>query len=828
MQPQQPYQSPMQPVFKPRKSRLQTIIFTLLVLFGVVLLLSVAAWIFLATKQSSDTGRVSPAAAQILEPEDAAPTESKIDSDLGMKLTYNNKELAGFALHETITYSGSDLTVNRPYSVVRVRPIETSQATRSEIAPGSPELRVTSSVDKEYWQQFSDKPDYKDLSKIDRVVKQTSDQRTTNKSVTTSDASVQRIGQTEYRKISYTETNEEFGLTTTVREDCYVTVSHDRPYVACINNIRASNFAVVPQLEKVITTLEYTKPDETTLVDSSVEAANADQAMLDAAKDEDVSARDQTRDEPQAGPAAKSSQSTKAATTSSLQKSSDLRTFLQAAPSTVRVGVIYCANIQLKQTDGRSGPMLTGACVNRGTSGFFISREGLVSTAASTVHVQPQEAIRSYIVDAPSVDTMHSRLDRILTYLVESRSLMESDADAIRAGIETRDQNIVDKVNTLAQIISPENITISQESYRYALELSDTPIVINTKSDGGLEFAYSDRVIEAELVAKKLSPALTTEQIQKGDFLEHDIALLQAKKAGTYPALRLATSSTVGNNALISFMGMPQYAVGTLENSQMRSTALLRQGQVAEVFNGAGAQRLLSVKSTSHAGLAGGPALDQVGHVIGVATYANANCPGSKCFGSTIIRDLVDMRALIKDRNLNVQSSSPVSETWNRAVEAMIQGNYRVAHGLFERSALLYPANYLATPYANYAKSQIGTASDTSSFNAWLKIAQIIAVISAITLILLVIIRLALRLFARPQPQSQYGQLANGNYIDATQWHHPGSPPQSEAWRNPNPYQPVQPSQLDQPWQQPPQPTYQQPTTQQWEEARPPKPPTNR
>lgn len=819
----------MQPVFKPRKSKLQTVIFAFLILFGVLLLFSVVAWIFLATKQSSDTGKVSPAAARILEPEDAMPTESVIASTLGMKVTYNNKELAGFALNDTVTYSGSDLNGSRPYSVVRVRPIETSQATRSEIAPGSPELRITSSVDKEYWQQFSDKPDYKDLSKIDQIVKQTSDQRKANKNVTASDASVQRIGKTEYRKISYTEKNEEFGLTTAVREDCYVTISHDRPYVACINNIRASNFAVVPQLEKAMTTLEYTKPDEAVLVDSKAEAAITDQAMLDATEDEDVSARDQARDELQSAATPHSTEPALAANASSLQKTSDLRTFLQAAPATVRVGVIYCANIQLKQTDGRSGPMLTGACVNRGSSGFFISREGIVSTAASTVHVQPQEAIRSYIVDAPSIEKMYSRLDRILTYLVESRSLMESDADAIRAGVEARDQNIVDKVNALAQVISPENITISQESYRYALQLSDTPIVVNAKSDGGLEFAYSDRVIEAELVAKKLSPMLTAVQIQKGDFLEHDTALLRVKNTGTYPALRLATSSTVGGSALVSFMGLPQYAVGTLENAQMRSTALLRQGQIGEVFNGAGAQRVLSVKSTSHAGLMGGPALDQGGHVVGVATYANANCPGSKCFGGTVIRDLVDTRALLKDRNLNVQPSSPVSETWNRAVEAMIQGNYTAAHALFERSAALYPANYLATPYANYAKSQIGTARDTSHYNSWLKVAQVTAVISGIILILLVIIRLALRLFARPQPQSQYGQLANGNYIDATQWQQSNNLAQPGTWRGSNPYQPVQPPQLDQPWQQQSsQSSYQQPTTQQWNDGRPPEPPTNR
>lgn len=791
MQPQQPYQSPMQPAPAPKKNLMQTILFALLVMAGVTLLISAAAWIYLSTKQSSDTGKAVEGAAQVLEPTDAAPVTATIASDLGMQVSYNARELAGFGFAENVTYSSNDLAENRAYSVMRIRPVETSQATRSEISPGSPELRITSSLDKEYWQQLEGKEEYKDLSKIDQVVKQTSDQRKTDRHISASDASVVRAGEVEYRKVSYTNKNESLGVTTIQREDCYMTVQNDRPYVACINNIRSSNFAVVPQLENVLATLRYSAPKAEALIAEKSQATQADAAMLSDAADEDVSGRSEAVDaSSDKGDEAQSQKKiVDKERPSYLTSSQDLRTFLKAAPATVRVGMIYCADINLSLPTGGAGAQLTGACVDRGASGFFISHDGLLSTSASVVQVRPQDAVRSYIIDAPSTDQMYSRLDRVLGYLVEARNIMQSDADAIRDGVQERNQDAIDKVSALAGLISPENITISQEKYKYALQLSNKPIVVSTLGNGQLDFAYSDQVIEAELVAQKLSTDKTREQIQKGEFLADDTALLKAKKQGTYPALPFASTSNVGSGTNVNIIGMPLYAVGSLEAAQLRATPMLRQGKADEVFNGAGSQRHLSIKTSSHAGLIGAPALNESAQVIAVASYGNLNCPTGKCFGGTILRDVVDIRNLLRDRNITLSPSSPINETWNMAVNEMIKGDYRGAYELFNKSTKLYPANYLATPYANFVKDKVGSPSDTSGFNSWMKVAQMVAIGSVITLVLLGIARLAMKLFTRPQPQTQYGQLSGGQYIDPAQWQRQGAVqpsgiPQQQSWNS--------------------------------------------
>jgi hypothetical protein len=791
----------MQPIVPDKKNTLQTIIFSLLIACGVVLIGAVGAWIFLSTKQSSDDGKAQEGVVNILLPESNAPQSMQIKSDLGMQLTYDAREQAGFAFYDNVTYSSSDLSEKRPYSVVRIRPLETSQATRNEITPTSPELRVTTSLDKEYWTQLQASQVYKDLSKIDQVVKQANEQRKTSKQVTASDASVLKVGDVEYRKVSYTEKNETLGVTSVKREDCYMAVQHDRPYVACIDNIRAGNFASVSQLEQVLETLSYSKPNETAFIAQKEEAKKADQTMLDGNTDEEVSA---SESDPIVGSMHKKSTSDNSMMTSGkmLNSSRDVRNFLKAAPSTVRVGVIYCADIQLSLPDGGVGPLLTGACVDRAATGFFISRDGLLSTAASTVDVRASDAISSYITNAPTAEQARSRLTRVLDYLVDARTLMQSDAEGILAGVEEGDQDVIEKVSGLAQLISSENITISQESYKYALGIADAPIVVAAKGDGSLDFVYSDTVHEAKLVAKNHSSEVSKAQIQKGTFLEQDIALLRPTKEGEHPALALASSSTVSKGSTLSFLGLPNYAIGSLQAGQMRSQPMLRQGEAGEVFTGAGSQKLLSINTPSHAGLQGAPVLDETAHVVGQASYANAHCPEGKCFGSTLARDFVDLRALLKDRNIVLSPSSSLSEAWTLAIDEMTKGNYLSAQHLFERVASLYPPNYLAPQLANYSKSQLGSVRDTSTINSWMKIAQVVSIAAGVILLLLVIVRLGMKVFTRPHTQTQYGQISGGQYIDPTQWQpqtlaNPTSAPQPQQW-NSGPY--AQPPAASQSW----------------------------
>lgn len=798
---------PMQPSAKPKKKPTAAgILLTAMIIAGVVLVVALVAWLVLSFRTSSDTGQTLAGAAAVIET--APPSVETIESSLGVSVPFNTREHSGFAYADEVTYTAGDVGETRPYSVIRVRPVETNQASRSEITMASPELRITTSLDQKYWEQFEGKRGYEDLSQIDTLVQENVSQRESDRWVEASDVETRTIGDIEYKKVVFTSENEAHGITSVRREDCYMTVQHDRPYVACINNIRSGNFSVLPQLETVLEQVSYQQPDEDELIEDirSIEAAN--RAMYSGEDDDEVAATDGTsgasddedfveveevtdeEDAPQeAAPAQRSAQ-----IPPYLEDSADFYAYSRAAPSVVRVGMIYCADIRLTLATGGEGPLLTGACVEQAGTGFFVSSNGLIATSASVTDVKPQDAITSYIINAPGSGEMYQRLDRVLEYMVDSRILMQTDADAIVAGVQERNQDVVEKVASLSARIAPEDIAITSENSSYAVQLQDRPMVINERGNGSLEFAYSDNVISAELEGSRYTTNRTQQQVFNGETVADDIALLQVEQNTTYPALPLASDVNIPKGTGVNVIGMPMYAVGSLSSGQLRSVPMLRQGAADEVFTGSNQQRLLSIKTGSHAGLAGAPALNRSGQVIGLATYNNLNCPNLNCFGGTILRDTAEIGNLARSRNISLQPGSVTADTWNRALHELIKGNYKEAADLFNTAGRQYPQNHLAAPFANYATSQIGSASDTSTANMLVRVMQIVALIAGLLLLLLVVARIMLKVFVKPQYKTQYGPAAaaNGSYVDVNQWRSTARPPQQQSAQAP--YQPQTPA----------------------------------
>lgn len=799
----------MQPAVPRKKRSLGDYITWLLIGLGLVLVLSLGGWatIVLMGKTSSDTGKTQAGMAALLEPASTAPSIRTINSELGVQIPYNMRELEGFGFADDVTFSSSDLDEPRAYTVMRVRPVETSEATRSNVSLESPELRVTSSINKGYWDSLSAKNEYKDLSKIDMLVKETVASRKHDKSVEATDTEVKNVGNIDYRKVTFTTKNERYGVPTERREDCYMTVQNDRPYVACINGIRSANFAVLPQLEQVVSAMSYDDLDEKVLVSSAEgdaaknEAKAKDGAMLDSTADAKVAA---SKDKEAAVEANKSDEVDQSKNTPKISPylvdAVNFKAMASAAPATVRVGTVYCSDIKLTlpTTDG-DGPTLTGACSEKAGTGFFVSRSGLVATSASSVQVKPQEAITAYITDAPSSDQAMQRLQRVLDYMVEGRIIMQTDADAIVAGVEERDQEAIAKVNELSYRIAVEDIAVTKESYKYAVQLADKPIVVNRQGDGSATFAYTDTVLEASVDGSVYTAGKTQQEIYEGGSIASDTALLSVKKSANYPVLTLARSGeSVADKSTVNIVGMPMYAVGSLESAQFRGTPLYRGGNVAQTFTADAGQKVRMITTSSHAGFAGAPVVDQQSRVIGMATYGNLNCQDRKCFAGTVIRDISGITEIAKQRNISLQTTSPASEAWNNGVSQLVDGNYREATSLFDSAARLYPQSQFAAQFAAYSKSQYGSATDTSTMNSVVNVLQILSIVTFSLLLLATVIKLALKMFMRPHIETQYGHMAQGEYIDPSQWQH-----QSVGETSAQPaYSPI--SELPQPvqWQQ--------------------------
>lgn len=757
-QPQTPPQPPTQPQSpqpgqtnqpKPKKKRSAKLPLIIgIVITSLLIIGCIVCWIMLDQEKSSDDGTVSTEVAQLLTPERSVPVPVEVSSTLGVKVPFNGYELAGFALADGTAYTGSDLIASRDYSVIRIRPVETSEATRSQLSLALPNLRLTASNDAEYWDKVQADEELAELSKADAVIEQTKTQRLeANDKLDVSDVSRVEMGEVQYSKISFTLKDENFGVTSSVREDCYVTIQNDRPYVACINNIRPSNFSVASQLEQTLSDVTYTSIDQDSLVSG---VSEEDGAALVGGDEEEEEVADEgeqaTADDIEA--AREDEGVSEEVERRYLPKSSqDFARLAKIAPSVARIGTIYCADVKLTYPASQQGVTLTGACSDIAGTGFYVSTEGLLATAASNVSVRPAEAITSYIVNAPSSSLSQERLDRVLNYLVEARYIMESDADGIKTGVQQGDTEAIAKVRVLADRIGTSNITIESESYSHALQLGSSPIVVNANANGSLSFAFSDSVVELEKVATDYDPNRSQTSVFDGSDKSSDLALMKTKREVNRPALSIS-NGTFNAGAKMYAAGLPMYADSNLESGQLSSNPMPRFGEVQNIFDTEGS-KVASVLMASHAGLRGAPAVNESGQVVGVMGHNNLACPESSCVSGSMIESANGIIGLARSKNVALASNSPVVDTWNRAIDAFVIGNYREAIDLFNGVKATDPHNQLVAGFVGYAQEARNGEDDTSNINLILTVVKAALVVLVILLILLVLGLLATKLFQK-------------------------------------------------------------------------------
>ena len=782
------------------------------------------AWFVLEQRASSDDGKVSAEQAALLAPQNSGPHAVAITSTLGVTIPFNGHELAGFGLADGTTYAGGDLREPRAYSVMRIRPVGTSEAVRNQLSLPSPELRVTTSLASEYWQKIQNDNDMKGLAKADILIRQTINQRRKdNDKIAVSDVESRTINKVQYRKVSFTDTNETHNLKTTAREDCYVTVQNDRPYVACIHGIRTSNFAVAGQLEAVLGGIGYQQPQKSAFTAGDITGDE----MLSSKGDAEVSPDDTKKTEQDA---AKTKQQAKTARTNAaassrqameqiaqpVTRTRDFAALAKTMPSVVRFATIYCANIKLNLPNRQTGTTLTGACDDRGGSAFYVSNDGLLATAASNTTIKPRDAITAYITKAENSSQAQSRLRRVLDYMVEAQYITRTDADDITSGVQSGDASKIDKVHALSSKLNPDNITVEKESYAYAVQLGDKPIVINRTGDGAMKFAYSDTVVAAKKRHSALSLDKTQQDIYGGATDIEDVALIALDKSTGQPALPVS-AATVTKDSELLMAGLPQYAGTGVNGGQLSVAPLYRLGKVQSVADGKGSLKIAAVAMPSHNGLTGAPVVNQSGGVVGMGTYNTLQCPDKSCFAGAAIYSANGILSLAKDRNITLNTKSTVRETWSKAVDELIAGNYRAAEGLFQRSQALDRFNIYAPGFAEYAKKMMGSERDTSTVNTILQVLMIVVIVSLVAIVLLAIWLLATKLFARPARPAHYSDntAATQYNTDPSVWGAPAQPqygqpgqsvpPAADYYGSPQPAQP-QPGQYDGPYQPSPAP----------------------
>lgn len=753
-----------------RQSPLGKVVKRLLIATGIVAVLVGIGLIFVIPRTSAvdKEGRIKLADA-LQVPADTLKRVS-VASTMGFKLSYDGNVYSSYAevgdstagtdasaaIMSGQTYENTDLRTSRAYNYVRIYPIQSVSSARA-LATQPPQLEIFSTVTDKDLVAASTNAENKGLSKLSLFVKLDGDKRQQKKvaddnTVVTIDVSKPvstTIGGIDYQKVRYTTTNDNYRVSNVKYDDCYYTIQNNQPYSVCITGVRPTNVSAASLVEQVVTSLTFEAPTATSATGTQTSDKKTSYvlptirlAQATTTTDATSSAKTTNSTNPNSAAGGSSSGGTSNGSSAGAADSADaaadtesdsssmsplitvtpeyygdgdsLAAIAKTQPSVVRIGTLYCTDLALKYESGDTAMTLTDACAGSLATGVIVSKDGYIATTGHAIRAQKKAAINGYINFAPDQGQMLDRLQRILDYLLKAKIILQSDADYLKTGASTGDQEALAKIENIASVIPDNFITPINEQYSYAIQPSDKPIVINRTDSNKPSFAYSDSVISAKYVDSDYDAAKSVQETFDSATPPKDIGLL--KIDGSYQNANIASSEDVKANDILSTVGYAAYADSSLTVDKIRNAPVVTSSKVDQAYkkdNG----RLIQTDTPVLPGNDGAPVVNATGKVIGFAVYGLGYCPDQQCFANGTVRSISELQPLLDKNNIKLAVDSPASEAWQNGVIEYMKANYSGSAGAFESAGSRYPFNRWADPLNKLAVSLKGSSSDTSLMN---------------------------------------------------------------------------------------------------------------
>ncbi|MGB4758568.1 MAG: trypsin-like peptidase domain-containing protein [Candidatus Saccharimonadales bacterium] len=743
------------------------------------LVLAVILGIMLLQQTNSNTPPAdNNEAVQLLE----TATEDKsrtITSDLGFALTYDTKSLDA---HGQVTdpsssgtmisgeeFSSKELDQKRAYSIVKLRLKEDENAKKVILAP---QLTVLTNIRKNHLQKEMAEPANRGKSKLDvYIATVTASTLKHSPNTTASQPQDITIGDITYKKVTYTTTNNSYGITSQHKDDYYFTVQNDRAYYANISNIGAATDDQVRLLESVVKSLTFASPDQSKLSQKSGITLAATELPRGTAN-----------------------------TVAKLKDNTLISVIAKNQPAVVRIGTIYCINANLLLPDGSVGLKIENACTGGIGSGSFVSSDGYIATNGHVVLANITDALSGYVV-TPLIDQkddiMLKRFKEMIQYFVASGLITKDQAATFISDLQASDSEALQKLSSLGSFIPAGAVKVTSDSYAYAVQTSNQPMRMKIRDNGEAHFDYNKTILPATYIASDFDPKSQTTYGYDPSSPNSDVAILKAK--GSFPIVSLGTVDNLTVGAHLTAIGFPAFVDGGLTTTRKTTVPSITQGSISQIGRQSlGNKHTLILTNVPIApGNSGGPAFSTDGKQIGLNTYAQLKCQDHQCFGSGIARDIADFKDLLGKENISLNTQSVLSDTWHEGLDLYTAAQYKQAAEKLSTAANQYPASYLMSSFADLAQSKIGSAEDKSPSETNNLLFIVAGAFSFFVIVSIVATVLLVKHNKKgPQSPPNPGQPASAAPAQAA-----ATPYQNPYQQQPTPQQPTYPPQ--QPTQQP-------------------------
>jgi S1-C subfamily serine protease len=368
-------------------------------------------------------------------------------------------------------------------------------------------------------------------------------------------------------------------------------------------------------------------------------------------------------------------------------------------PAVVKIYNAYCMDVSI---DGK--PYLSGACSAESGSGFFISQDGYLGTNG---HVADVTALDVVISDAISNYTTKGD-PQYFNYLLSLTSLKQSD---IPAG-STDDQSLGIMINAMYGI-DQSRITETNAVQNLLVQVTDkNPDVATLLQDTQDRKVYSG---DSSVLPAKVVAADYRANDGYNGFKASDVAIIKVD-GSNFPIVSLGSIDSVAPGADLSILGYPGEASDNGIVDSTSSEATLTTGKVSSIKTADGStKKLIETDTVIGHGNSGGPALDDNGQVVGIATYTvDGSGQGNGVFN--YIRDIKDLTDLATASNIKFDTNSETQAQWTQGLSYYYTSHYSKALKNFDAVQSLYPNDSGVASFIASSQKHIAAGDDVVDF----------------------------------------------------------------------------------------------------------------
>lgn len=369
------------------------------------------------------------------------------------------------------------------------------------------------------------------------------------------------------------------------------------------------------------------------------------------------------------------------------------------SPAVVKIYNAYCMDISI---DGKS--FLKDSCSAASGSGFFLSQDGYLGTNGHVAATKPLD-----LVIASAISALSTNGDpQPFTYLLGLTSLKESD---IPSG-STDDETIGIMIDALYKI-DTSRITVGNDVENLLVQVTaKNPDITALLQDTKDRKTYTG---DASVLKATLKAADYRANDGYNGFKASDVAIIKVEGTN-FPVVKLGSIDSVTQGADLSILGYPGSASDNGIVDSTSSEATLTTGKVSAKKNASNSdKRLIETDTTIGHGNSGGPALDDDGSVVGIATYtADGSGDGDGIFN--YIRDIKDLTDLAASNNITFDTNSATQTEWQKGISYFYSSHYTKALASFQKVKILYPNDSRVAEFIAASQTRIANGENVVDF----------------------------------------------------------------------------------------------------------------